>query len=91
VNMPPIDAQTYYQMENPGDPVMITGSPLAGTWDNGWTVWFLSWKHLLAGSAVGKAVQVGPTGSSFVSPAQLATTHATAPLGKPHSHNARAD
>ena len=54
VNMPPADAQTYYQMENPGDPVMITGSPLAGTWDNGWTVWFLSFKKLVKGQRAGR-------------------------------------
>ena len=52
VNMAPADAQTYYQMESPGDPVTITGSPRAGTWDNGWTVWFLSWKQLVRGSAL---------------------------------------
>lgn len=32
VNMAPADAQTCYQMENSGDPVMITGSPAPGTW-----------------------------------------------------------
>ena len=49
VNMAPADAQTYYQMEHPGDPVTITGSPRPGVWDNGWTVWFLSWKKLVRG------------------------------------------
>ncbi len=42
VNMPPADAEVYYQMAVPGDPVTITGSPRAGEWDNGWTEWFLT-------------------------------------------------
>ena len=80
VNMPPADAQTYYQMETPGDPVMITGSPLAGTWDNGWTVWFLSWKKLVRGSALGMAVRAGPDGSTFVSPSSVPPSTASFPL-----------
>jgi lipoprotein-anchoring transpeptidase ErfK/SrfK len=80
VNMPPIDAQIYYQMENPGDPVMITGSPLGGTWDNGWTVWFLSFKKLVKGSALGQAVQAGPTGSRFVSLSSVPKSTASYPL-----------
>jgi lipoprotein-anchoring transpeptidase ErfK/SrfK len=80
VNMPPIDAQIYYQMENPGDPVMITGSPLEGTWDNGWTVWFLSFKKLVKGSALGQAVQAGPTGSRFVSLSSVPKSTASYPL-----------
>ena len=80
VNMPPVDAQAYYQMENPGDPVMITGSPLAGTWDNGWTVWFLSFKKLVKGSALGEAVQAGPHGSRFVSLSSVPASTASYPL-----------
>jgi lipoprotein-anchoring transpeptidase ErfK/SrfK len=80
VNMPPADAQTYYLMENPGDPVMITGSPLAGTWDNGWTVWFLSFKKLVKGSALGEAVQAGPNGSRFVSYSSVPRSTASYPL-----------
>ncbi|MGH3068635.1 MAG: Ig-like domain-containing protein [Streptosporangiaceae bacterium] len=87
VNMAPADAQTYYQMENPGDPVTITGSPRAGTWDNGWTVWFLSWKKLVRGSALGMAVQAGPDGSRFISPSSVPPSTAAFPLqtAKPHS------
>jgi lipoprotein-anchoring transpeptidase ErfK/SrfK len=80
VNMPPADAQTYYQMENPGDPVMITGSPLPGTWDNGWTVWFLSFRKLVKGSALGEAVQAGPHGSRFVSLSTVPAATASYPL-----------
>ncbi len=80
VNMAPADAQTYYLMENPGDPVMITGSPLAGTWDNGWTVWFLSFKKLVKGSALGQAVQAGPDGSRFVSLSSVPSSTASYPL-----------
>ena len=80
VNMSPADAQTYYEMENPGDPVMITGSPLAGTWDNGWTVWFLSFRKLVKGSALDEAVQAGPDGSRFVSPSSVPASTASYPL-----------
>jgi lipoprotein-anchoring transpeptidase ErfK/SrfK len=89
VNMPPIDAEIYYKMEVPGDPVTITGSPRPGTWGNGWTEWFLSWKQYLAGSALHDAVEAGPTGSTFVNPATL-TGGAAAPLGKAAGDNARA-
>ena len=59
VNMPPADAEIYYKMEVPGDPVTVTGSPRAGTWDNGWTEWFLPWNQYLQGSALGEAVRPG--------------------------------
>ncbi len=80
VNMSPAHAQTYYNLAVPGDPVTITGSPAAGTWDDGWTQWFLTWKQLLRGSATHQAVQAGPSGSTLVSPAQLAPATGTAPL-----------
>lgn len=68
VNMSPADAETYYKMAVPGDPVKITGSPRAGTWDNGWTMWFLPWKKWVRGSALHEAVRAGPHGSKFISP-----------------------
>jgi lipoprotein-anchoring transpeptidase ErfK/SrfK len=90
VNMPPADAETYYNMEVPGDPVTIIGSPRGGTWDNGWTQWFLSWKQYMKGSALGMAVEAGPNGSVFVDPATLPATTATAPLGTAASGNSNA-
>jgi lipoprotein-anchoring transpeptidase ErfK/SrfK len=87
VNMPPADAQTYYNMEVPGDPVTITGSPRAGTFDNGWTMWFLPWDRYLRGSALGQAVKAGPGGSTFVSPSSVSATSAAAPLGAPNPGN----
>jgi hypothetical protein len=81
VNMPPADAEVYYKMEIPGDPVTVTGSPKAGTWDNGWTMWFLPWSKYVQGSATGDAVEAGPTGSTFVSPSAVPASTATAPLG----------
>ena len=90
VNMPPADAEVYYKMAMPGDPVTIVGSPKAGTWDNGWTQWFLSWPQLVKGSALREAVQAGPNGSTFVSPAALTASTATAPLGTSASRNSRA-
>jgi lipoprotein-anchoring transpeptidase ErfK/SrfK len=66
INMSPANAETYYNMAVPGDPVTVTGSPRAGEWDNGWTMWFLSWKQWVRGSALHAAVRAGPHGSRFV-------------------------
>jgi len=71
VNLSPQHAQWYYERAYPGDPITVTGSPVAGKWDDGYTEWFLSWKQLLHGSATHEAVQAGPTGSTFVSPDTL--------------------
>jgi lipoprotein-anchoring transpeptidase ErfK/SrfK len=68
VNMSPANAETYYNMADPGDPVTISGSPKAGTFDNGWTMWFLPWKRWLHGSAVHEAVRVTRHGSTFFHP-----------------------
>jgi hypothetical protein len=53
-------------MAVPGDPVTIGGSPVAGTWDNGWTMWFLPWRRWLHGSALHSYVRAGQHGSKFV-------------------------
>jgi hypothetical protein len=66
--MSPADAEAYYGMVVPGDPVKVIGSSRAGTWDNGWTMWSKHWKRWLRGSALHKAVHAGPNGSTFVSP-----------------------
>ena len=87
VNMAPADAKAYYKMELPGDPVTVTGSPRAGVFDNGWTEWFLPWSRYLQGSALHKAVEAGPGGSRFVSPASLPAQVGTAPLAHPDPHN----
>jgi lipoprotein-anchoring transpeptidase ErfK/SrfK len=87
VNMAPADAEVYYKMEMPGDPVTVTGSPRAGVWDNGWTEWFLPWKSYVNGSALHQAVLAGPDGSSFVSPSSLPASTATAPLAAPKQDN----
>jgi lipoprotein-anchoring transpeptidase ErfK/SrfK len=80
VNLSPANAETYYQLAVPGDPITIVGSPRAGTWDNGWTEWFLSWPQYLRGSALHEAVEAGPGGSTFVNPSSLPASTATAPL-----------
>ena len=87
VNMPPADAEIYYNMAVPGDPVTVTGSPRAGTFDNGWTMWFLPWAQYLKGSATGEAVEAGPSGSTVVSPSTVPASTATAPLGTPDPGN----
>lgn len=88
VNLAPERAQVYYGMSIPGDPVTVTGSPKAGGWDDGYTVWFLSWKELVKGSALRKAVRVGPDGSTLVRPSDLKKSRAKAPLGRPKPDNA---
>ncbi|HEX9064881.1 MAG TPA: Ig-like domain-containing protein [Streptosporangiaceae bacterium] len=81
VNTSPAHAETYYKMELPGDPVIVTGSPRAGTWDNGWTEWFLSWRNYLRGSALHAAVVAGPTGSTFVDASTVVPPAMVGPRG----------
>ena len=81
VNLPPEDAQLYYEMAIPGDPVTITSSPKGGNWDDGWTEWFLGWSQYLHGSATHMAVEAGPHGSTFVSPSSLPSDPGSVPLG----------
>ncbi len=87
VNLSPEHAQWWYDRSNPGDPITITGSPVAGNWDDGYTEWFLSWPQLLRHSATHEAVQAGPTGSTFVNPDTLPTTvsESTVHGSKPHN------
>jgi len=80
VNLSPTNAETYYGMAVPGNPVTITGSPRAGSWGNGWTIWFLSWHELLRGSALHRAVKVNAHGSRFVAPGELHRRPGPAPL-----------
>ncbi len=87
VNLAPANAEAYYNLAVPGDPITISGSPRAGTWDNGWTYWFLSWPDLLKGSALGQAVQAGPNGSTFVDAATLPASTAAAPLQTSPANN----
>jgi lipoprotein-anchoring transpeptidase ErfK/SrfK len=82
VNMSPEDAEIFYKMAVPGDPVKIIGSPRSGTWDNGWTVWFLAWKQWVRGSALHEAVLAGPRGSVPVSPS-------SSPSGPARPHRRR--
>src|SRR6266704_1020141 len=81
VNTSPAHAETYYKLEVPGDPVIVTGSPRPGTWDNGWTEWFLPWRKFVRGSALHKAVVAGPDGSAFVSPSTVEAPAMVGPRG----------
>jgi lipoprotein-anchoring transpeptidase ErfK/SrfK len=87
VNLPPEDAQIYYQMAIPGDPITIANSTKAGNWDDGWTEWFLGWQQYLRGSATHMAVEAGPDGSTFVSPSSLPADTASVPLGTSAPNN----
>jgi lipoprotein-anchoring transpeptidase ErfK/SrfK len=77
VNLGPSYAPTYYRMELPGSPVKVSGSPMHGVFGDGWTDWFLSWNRMLAKSATGMAVMVGPDSSKLVSPDALTSPSAT--------------
>ena len=90
VNMSPANAETYYKLAVQGDPVTITGSPKPGRWRDGWTVWFLTWRDLLDGSATHDAVRAGPGGSSFVAPGTVRRSHAKSPLRTSHPGNSNA-
>jgi lipoprotein-anchoring transpeptidase ErfK/SrfK len=87
VNLNYQDSTWYYAHAVPGDPITVTGSPVAGQWGDGYTEWFLSWKQLLRGSATHLAVQAGPTGSTFVSPSTLPATTSTSRLHGSQPHN----
>jgi lipoprotein-anchoring transpeptidase ErfK/SrfK len=87
VNLPPAAAETYYKMAVPGDPITVTGSPRPGTWDNGWTVWFLTWNQMLSGSATRQAVEAGPQGSTFVAPSTVGASTAKSPIGVAQAGN----
>jgi len=70
VNVAPGNAAWYYGHSLIGDPITVVGSPLKGTWGDGWTIWFLSWRKLVAGSATHKMVAAGARGSQLA-PAQV--------------------
>lgn len=72
VNLGPANAVWYYGHSMLGDPISVVGSPVRGTWNNGWTIYFLSWHKLLAGSATGDAVLASASGSQFVSASSVA-------------------
>src|ERR1700722_19958278 len=90
VNLAPANAETYYKLAVPGDPITISGSPQTGAWDNGWTEWFLSWQQYLKGSATGEAVVANAAGSEFVNPATLPADNAKSPLQTSPPGNATA-
>ncbi|MGZ4110733.1 MAG: Ig-like domain-containing protein [Actinomycetota bacterium] len=90
INLSPENAKTYYDMSVAGDPITVEGSPRAGTWGNGWTVWFLTWKDYLEGSALHMAVRAGPNGSRFVPRSSLRAVKAKPPLATSKPGNADA-
>jgi lipoprotein-anchoring transpeptidase ErfK/SrfK len=63
INLAPGYAAWFYSHSVLGDPISVVGSPVAGTWGDGWTIYFLGWRKLLAGSATGDAVLVSRDGS----------------------------
>ena len=88
VNLSPADAEIYYKLAVPGDPITIQDSPRSGEWDNGWTEWFLTWQQYLKGSATGEAVVANASGSQFANPSTLPADTAKAPLQTSAPENA---
>ena len=88
VNLSPANAEWYYLRADPGDPITITGSPVTGGWDDGYTEWFYTWNQVLAHSATHMAVQAGPSGSTLVNPSTLPTqaTNTWLTGSKPHNY-----
>jgi hypothetical protein len=84
------DAKTCYNLAAPGDPITIVGSPKDGTWDNGWTEWFVFWPQYLQGSALHTAVQAGPGGSTLVDSSVLPPSTVSAPLQTARAGNSAA-
>jgi lipoprotein-anchoring transpeptidase ErfK/SrfK len=72
VNLAPGYAAWFYGHSMLGDPISVVGSPVAGTWGDGWTIYFLGWRKLLAGSATGDAVLVSRDGSRLAAAASTA-------------------
>jgi hypothetical protein len=68
VNVAPAQAAWYYGHSLIGDPITIVGSPVKGTWGDGWTIWFLRWRKLVAGSATHMMVVAGARGSRLAPP-----------------------
>jgi lipoprotein-anchoring transpeptidase ErfK/SrfK len=82
VNLAPDHASWYYDHATYGDPVTVTGSPVAGSPGDGYTDWFLSWQELVQASALGQAVVAGPNGSYFTDPNTATATPAPAPAAR---------
>jgi lipoprotein-anchoring transpeptidase ErfK/SrfK len=72
VNLAPGYAAWFYGHSVLGDPISVVGSPVPGTWGDGWTIYFLGWRELLAGSATGDAVLVSQDGSRLAAAAAAA-------------------
>jgi lipoprotein-anchoring transpeptidase ErfK/SrfK len=91
VNLSPTNAQWYYERAVPGDPITVTGSPVAGQQGDGYTEWFYTWQQLLNHGVTHMAVQTSTTGSTLVDPSTLpAQTAATYLTGsKPHNFHAK--
>lgn len=66
VNLSPARARWIYNRVPRGSPISVVGSPTTAELGDGWTHWMMSWDDYLSGSALRRAVAVGPAGSSPV-------------------------
>jgi hypothetical protein len=76
-------APRQYQRQHQGQQGATPAAPAAGTWGDGWTVWFWTWRQLVRGSALDRAVVAGREGSQFVSPSTLGPWSPSSPLQGP--------
>ncbi len=89
VNLSPANAETYYKLAVPGDPVTITGSPRAAPGTTAGPCGSCP-GAAVDGSALNEAVRTGPQGSTFVGPTTLRPATAKSPLDAPKKGNAAA-
>jgi len=64
------------------------GSPKGGTWDNGWTEWFLSWLQFVQGSALHEAVEAGRAAARSSTPPPCPPRGPPRPLQTAPANNA---
>ncbi len=81
VNLSPADAKTFYQMAVPGDPITITSSAKAGSWDDGWTQWFLTWSQFWRAARPTRRSRPARTAAASSARVACPTTAPASPLG----------
>ena len=79
VNASPAFATWFYNMEQWGDVVVVTGTDRPLEWNNGYGFWQMSWNDWVKGSAANASVSTGPAGTD--SSAGPSATASVTPTG----------
>jgi lipoprotein-anchoring transpeptidase ErfK/SrfK len=66
VNVSPSNAKWFYGLAQRGDPFKVTGSNRELEPDNGWGYWQMPWKAWVKGSALKRALHLGPQSGNQV-------------------------